>query len=302
MRSGGPGRPSASASSSSAPSVLPWSASQRACSRASVSAALRVGEGHQLALLAALRHARGGPGRRAARRGTPRGRAASGERAGTRTSRRDRGRAGVVLHEEAARGPPRRSPRAARRAGTRRARSSCRRGSRTAGRPPGCPGGRGRGGRARSGRRRPSSGSPSSARSPGSCRAARPPARSRSARTAAAISSRERLDERLLAALEEQLDLGDVGAVVVLRDRLDARALAALDVVQQARPLEGALAVLDVDRAGPEREEPPDEVHRLVDARWPRRTARSSGCRRSTSLRVRSTRGKSSPRVILMYG
>ena len=42
MRSGGPGRPSASASSSSAASVLPWSASQRACSRASVSAALRV--------------------------------------------------------------------------------------------------------------------------------------------------------------------------------------------------------------------------------------------------------------------
>ena len=77
----------------------------------------------------------------------------------------------------------------------------------------------------------------------------------------------ERLDQRLLAALEEQLDLGDVRAVVVLRDGLDARALAALDVIEQARPLERAHAVLDVDRAGPEREQPADEVHRLVDAR-----------------------------------
>ena len=79
--------------------------------------------------------------------------------------------------------------------------------------------------------------------------------------------AREGLDERLLAALEEQLDLLDVGAVGVLGDRLDARALAALDVVQEAGPLEGALALLDLDRAGPEREQPSDEVHRLVDAR-----------------------------------
>ncbi len=77
----------------------------------------------------------------------------------------------------------------------------------------------------------------------------------------------ERLDERLLAALEEELHLLDVGAVGVLRDRLDARALAALDVVQEAGPLEGPLAFLDLDRAGPEREQPADEVHRLVDAR-----------------------------------
>ena len=77
----------------------------------------------------------------------------------------------------------------------------------------------------------------------------------------------ERLHERLLAALEEELDLLDVGAIGVLRDRLDARALAALDVIQEARPLERADAVLDVDRAGPEREQPADEVHRLVDAR-----------------------------------
>ena len=73
--------------------------------------------------------------------------------------------------------------------------------------------------------------------------------------------------ERLLAALEEELDLGDVAAVGLLRDRLDAGALAALDVVEQAGPGEGPLALADVDRAGPEREEAPDEVHRLVDRR-----------------------------------
>ena len=57
MRSGGPASPSASASSSSAASVLPWSASQRACSRASVSRGVARGERQQLALLAALRDA-----------------------------------------------------------------------------------------------------------------------------------------------------------------------------------------------------------------------------------------------------
>ena len=76
----------------------------------------------------------------------------------------------------------------------------------------------------------------------------------------------EGLDQRFLATLEEQLDLLDVGPIGVLRDRLDAGALAALDVVEQAGSLERPLAVLDVDRAGPEREQPPDEVHRLVDA------------------------------------
>ena len=76
----------------------------------------------------------------------------------------------------------------------------------------------------------------------------------------------QRGHERLLPALEEQLHLGDVGAVVVLRDGLDAGALALLDVVQEARSLERPLAVLDLDGAGPEREEPADEVHRLVDA------------------------------------
>ena len=93
-------------------------------------------------------------------------------------------------------------------------------------------------------------------------------ARSYSVRSAASdISPWSALTSGLLAALEEQLDLLDVGPVGVLRDRLDARALAALDVVQEARPLEGALALPDVDRAGPEREQAADEVHRLVDAR-----------------------------------
>ena len=77
----------------------------------------------------------------------------------------------------------------------------------------------------------------------------------------------KRPDDDLLATLQEQLDLLDVRPVVGLRDGLDARTLAALDVVEQARPLERALAVTDVDRAGPEREQPPDEVHRLVHRR-----------------------------------
>ncbi len=77
----------------------------------------------------------------------------------------------------------------------------------------------------------------------------------------------ERLDEGLLATLQEQLHLGDVLGVVGLRDGRDARALAALDVIQEARPLEGLDPVDDVDRAGPEREEAADQVHRLVDAR-----------------------------------
>ena len=54
-------------------------------------------------------------------------------------------------------------------------------------------------------------------------------------------------------------------AIRALRDGLDARALTALDVVEQARSSERAFAVLDVDRAGPEREQAADEVHRLVD-------------------------------------
>ena len=77
----------------------------------------------------------------------------------------------------------------------------------------------------------------------------------------------EGLDQGLLATLEEELDLLDVLPVVVLGDGRDARALAALDVIQEARTLEGADAVLDVDRAGPEREEPADQVHQFVDAR-----------------------------------
>ena len=100
MRSGGPGSPSASASSSRAASVLPSSASQRACSRASVSAALRVASDEQLALLPALRDAE-----------VDRAAAALGEERledrGLGDGRRhvdlarDRAGAGVVLLEEA---------------------------------------------------------------------------------------------------------------------------------------------------------------------------------------------------------
>ena len=71
----------------------------------------------------------------------------------------------------------------------------------------------------------------------------------------------------LLAPVEEQHHLVDVRAVRRLVDGLDAGALAALDVVQQAGPGEGPLALVDVDGAGPEREQPTDEVHRLVHAR-----------------------------------
>ena len=38
-------------------------------------------------------------------------------------------------------------------------------------------------------------------------------------------------------------------------------------MVQQAGSLEGALPVLDIDGARPEREQPPDQVHRLVHRR-----------------------------------
>ena len=209
MRSGGPGRPSASASSSSAASVLPSSASQRACSRARVSVALRVARTRQLALLPALRHAE--VDRPAAAPGEERLEDRRSRRSAARhvDLARDRRRPGRSTARGSWSGPRRRSPRGRHRAGRRRGRSSCRRGSRTAGWPPGCPGGRGRACRARSGRRRPSSGSPSSARSPGSCRAGRRPARSRSARRRRHLGA-EGLDQRLLAALEEELDLLDV--------------------------------------------------------------------------------------------
>ena len=98
------------------------------------------------------------------------------------------------------------------------------------------------------------------------------------------------LDEGLLSALEEQFDLFDVGAIVGLRDGLDAGALAALDVVQEARTLEGALPLLDVDRAGPEREQPPtrfiDSSTLTADAYGPKYRLPSL-----TSFRVRSTAG-----------
>ncbi len=77
--------------------------------------------------------------------------------------------------------------------------------------------------------------------------------------------ARQAGQERFLATLQEELDLGDVAPVGLLRDGLDAWALAALDVVQQAGSSQGALAFGDLDRAGPEGKQAPDQVHRLVD-------------------------------------
>ena len=128
------------------------------------------------------------------------------------------------------------------------------------------PGGHSPGRRSRSGRTPPSSAIPSSARSRAACRACRPPARSRSVSDAAAISSRRRRATCSERPSRKMHHLVDVGAVVVLGDRLDARSLAALDVVQQARPRQRAHALLDLDRARPEREQAADEVHRLVHA------------------------------------
>ena len=73
--------------------------------------------------------------------------------------------------------------------------------------------------------------------------------------------------DRLLLAVQEVDDLPDRGAVVGLRDGLDARALASVDVVEQARPLEHALALGDVEVAGAEREDLAQQLQRLVDAR-----------------------------------
>ena len=107
--------------------------------------------------------------------------------------------------------------------------------------------------------------------------------------------------DRILPALEEELDLGDVGPVVGPGDRLDARPLAALDVEEEAGPPQRAFALADVERACAEPEEATDEVHRLVDAR--RRGMRSEEPAAIVrSFPRRSTRGKSSVRVMRMYG
>ncbi len=73
--------------------------------------------------------------------------------------------------------------------------------------------------------------------------------------------------DRLLLALEEVDDLADRLAVGRLLDGLDARPLASVDVVQQAGALEDALALRDVEVAGPEREDLAQQLQRLVDAR-----------------------------------
>jgi len=71
----------------------------------------------------------------------------------------------------------------------------------------------------------------------------------------------------LLAPLQEVDDPVDGGTVLGLLDRLDARTLAALDVVEEARPLEDALPLGDVEVAGAEREDAAQQLQRLVDAR-----------------------------------
>ena len=69
-----------------------------------------------------------------------------------------------------------------------------------------------------------------------------------------------------LASVEEVDHAVDGGPVLGLLDRLDARALAALDVVEQARPLQDALALGDLQVAGAEGEDPAQQLQRLVDA------------------------------------
>ena len=238
------------------------------------------GELHELPLLAALGDRRWtGPPRRSARNAS-RSPTSGGQRrdvaprAGWTSPARSTARGSW-------RGPRRRRPRAPRRAGRRRARPSCRRGSRTAGRRPGCPGAPGRRGRARSGRT-PAIFWLSIVRSMARTLSRRTAARSYSRRFAAEPISR-------LEGLRPGSPGDPRGRAPPGRCRRGRRPSRSpgctgpgtLDVVQQARPLERPLAVLDVDRAGPEREEPADQVHRLVDARRRRRTARSSGCRRS---------------------
>ena len=73
--------------------------------------------------------------------------------------------------------------------------------------------------------------------------------------------------DRLLPAVQEVDDLADRLPIRRLLDRLDARPLASVDEVEQAGPFEDALAVGDVEVAGPEREDLAEELQRLVDAR-----------------------------------
>jgi len=97
------------------------------------------------------------------------------------------------------------------------------------------------------------------------CRGERRPVRIRSLRGRLHLL-RQFAGDVLLAAFEESFDLRYVGPVLGLADVADTRRLAALDVVQQARPFDRLAAFVDVEPARPEREEPPDQIHRLVDA------------------------------------
>ena len=265
MRSGGPGRPSASASSSSAASVLPSSASQRACSRASVSVALRVARtrSSRFSPRWGTRRWTGPPRRSGEERLEDRG---LGDGRGHVDLARDRAGPGVVLLEEAGQdlvvgrlaGGIEQEDVAPDHLAVADDEQLDGRLVVLAGQAEQVELGLGEGGHLLALHRpldRPDlvaqDGGPLVVGPLGGAR----------------HLGAEGLDQGLLATLEEELDLLDVLPVVVLRDGRDARALAALDVIEEARSLEGAHAVLDVDRAGPEREEPADEVHRFVDAR-----------------------------------
>ena len=262
MRIGGPASPSAAASSSSAPSVLPSSASQRAASRASASAAFRVGQVHQRPLLAALRGPE--PHERSALAGQERLEVRGvGQRPRHEHLPGHARRAGVVLLQEAAEHlvvghvprrveeehvPPQHLPVA--------------HDEQLHGRLV-VLAGEGHEVQLGPGERGHLLALHRPLDRPDLVADGRRP-------LVQLLLGRERhlvaqsRDQRVGVALEEQLHLGDVAAVGVLRDRLDAGALAALDVVEEAGPRKRANALPDVDGAGAEREQAPDEVHRLV--------------------------------------
>ena len=222
-------------------------------------------QGEQLALLAALRDAQvDGPA--AGSEGRPRGRRKSATGRRQVDLARDRAGARVVLLEEAGQDLVVRRPRERHRAGRRPARSSCRRGS-TNSWIAAWLSWRARPSRSSSVRAKAAIFWLSIVRSIARILSRSAAARSYSVRSAAAGHlALERLDERSPGDPRGRARPARCPSVVVLRDGRDARSLAALDVVEEARPLERAHAVLDVDRAGPEREEAADEVHRLVDA------------------------------------
>ena len=258
-------------------SVLPSSASQRACSRARASPPRCGRRGPSAPALASLRHVGRDARCRGAARGTRSARPSSGRRCGSSTAAGWTRRARVVLlHEGRQRflvGPVAEVLEQEHVAAERLAvadREQLDRGLVALAREP-----------STSSSARAKAAIfwlPSSARWRGPCPAARPPARTRACPRRPASPG---------AAPARPAPGGPRGRASPGRCPRGSRpsrwprcrALAALDVVQEAGSRQRALAFLDLDRAGPEREEPADEVHRLVDRRSPTRTGRSSGCR-----------------------